>query len=87
MFETKKEPLEPYDFETNKWYMSTGFTGSNYAIQSLRNITQVKENMDGYGYEYCSYMREERQSLDTIIKPKKEMITHAHMRNIKKDYS
>ena len=61
MFETTKDPLKPYDFETNKWCMYVGFTGSNYAGQSLRTITQVKENMVGCGYEYCSDMGNERQ--------------------------
>jgi hypothetical protein len=87
MFETTKEALKPYDFETNKWCMYTGFTGSNYVGQSLRTVTQVKEKMVGCGYEDCSDMRKERQSLDTVIKPRKEMITHVHMRNIEKDYS
>ena len=32
-------------------------------------------------------MRKDRQSLDTVIKPRKEMITHVHVRNIEKDYS
>ena len=33
MFEITKEALEPYDFETNKWCMSAGVTGLNYAGQ------------------------------------------------------
>ena len=87
MFEITKEAFKPYDFETNKWCMSAGFKSSNYAGQTLRTVTQVKEKMVGCGYEDCSDMRKERQSLDTVIKPRKEMITHVHMRNIEKDYS
>ena len=87
MFETTKEALKPYDFETNNWCMYAGFTNSKYVGQSLGSVTQVKEKMVGCGYEDCSDMRKERQSLDTVIKPRKEMITHVHMRNIEKDYS
>ena len=87
MFKTIKEALEPYDFKTNKWCMSVGFTSSIYAGQSLRTVPQVKEKMAGCGYEDCSDMRKDRQSLDTVIKPRKEMITHVHVRNIEKNYS
>ena len=42
--------------------------------------------MVGYGYAYSLDMKKERQSLDTVINPRKEMITHVHMRNVEKEY-
>ena len=87
MFETTIEALKPYDFETNKCCMSSSFMNSKYARHTLGTITQVKEKMVGCGYEDSSDMKKERQSLDTVINPRKDMITHVHMRNIEKDYS
>ena len=42
MFETTKEALDPFDFKTNKWCMSAGFTSLNYARQTLRIVTQQR---------------------------------------------
>jgi hypothetical protein len=68
MFETTKEALKPYDFETNNWCMYAGFTNSKYVGQSLETVTQVKKKMVGCGHEDCSGMGNKRQFLDVVMK-------------------
>ena len=59
MFETIKEAIRPYDFETNDWCVLAGCTNSEDDSQSFKNVIQVERKMTKYGHVESS---EETQS-------------------------